>query len=126
MKTTIEKPWGYEEPVLTTDYYSLKYLHINRFEETSMKFHKSKHESFYVVSGLVEFVRSDEFGQLEARIMKHGDLVHVSTFNLHQLKALEDSLVLEVSTPEHAGDVFRVQDKYGRPTVAYEEVPKTR
>jgi quercetin dioxygenase-like cupin family protein len=45
--------------------------------------------------------------------MRPGDRVHVAPKTVHRMTALEDSNILEVSTPE-LDDVVRLEDRYGR------------
>ena len=45
--------------------------------------------------------------------MRTAELVHVAPKTVHRMTALEDSDILEVSTPE-LDDVVRLEDRYGR------------
>jgi mannose-6-phosphate isomerase len=45
--------------------------------------------------------------------IREGDALHYPPGTLHRVTALEDTLILEVSTP-HLDDVVRVEDRYGR------------
>jgi quercetin dioxygenase-like cupin family protein len=47
--------------------------------------------------------------------MKPGDAIHVRPKTVHRMTAIEDTDVLEVSTPE-LDDVVRLEDRYGRTT----------
>jgi quercetin dioxygenase-like cupin family protein len=51
--------------------------------------------------------------QLEDMKLKIGDSFRISPGTIHQMVALTDCDVLEVSTPE-LDDVVRLSDKYGR------------
>ena len=111
----VEKPWGYELLWASTDRYVGKILHINAGHLLSLQYHEVKHESIYVLGGRMIFRYRDAQGALQDRVMGHGEAQQVPTGLVHQFEALEDSDVLEASTP-HLGDVVRLQDRYGRVT----------
>jgi len=68
-----------------------------------------------VLGGRMIFRYRDAQGALQDRVMGRGEAQQVPTGLVHQFEALEDSDVLEASTP-HLGDVVRLQDRYGRVT----------
>jgi quercetin dioxygenase-like cupin family protein len=47
--------------------------------------------------------------------MRPGEAVHITPKTVHRMTALEDSDILEASTPE-LDDVVRLEDRYGRET----------
>jgi len=54
-----------------------------------------------------------EADKLVQREMNPGDIFHIRPKTVHRMIALEDSDVLEASTPE-LDDVVRLEDRYGR------------
>ena len=52
-------------------------------------------------------------GKLTGREMLPGEAVHVTPKTVHRMTAIEDSDILEASTPELT-DVVRLEDRYGR------------
>ena len=52
---------------------------------------------------------------LQKREMLPGESVHIPPKTIHRMTAIEDSDILEVSTPE-LHDVVRLEDRYGRET----------
>ena len=52
-------------------------------------------------------------GELDALEIGQGDAFHYPPGTVHRVTALEETLILEVSTP-HLDDVVRVEDRYGR------------
>ena len=109
----IEKPWGHELLWASTDRYVGKILHIHAGHLLSLQYHERKHESIFVLRGRIVFRYRDEQGALQDRVMAAGDAQQVPAGLVHQFEALEDSDVLEASTP-HLDDVVRIQDRYGR------------
>jgi mannose-6-phosphate isomerase len=108
----VEKPWGYELHWAKTERYVGKVLHVNAGHALSLQYHNKKDETIYLHSGLLLF-EIEVDGQLTKREMKPGESVHVTPKTVHRMTALEDSDILEVSTPE-LDDVVRLEDRYGR------------
>jgi mannose-6-phosphate isomerase-like protein (cupin superfamily) len=110
----VEKPWGWELIWAHADDYVGKILFVKAGESLSLQFHKEKDESWYVQSGRARL----ELGAVGDTILKEGVIVTGDSFHfvpgtVHRVTALEDTTILEVSTP-HLGDVVRLEDRYGR------------
>jgi mannose-6-phosphate isomerase len=112
--TRVDKPWGYELHWAKTDRYVGKILHITAGHALSLQFHNVKDETVMVHSGklLYEIEVDGVLTQIE---MGPGTAIHVTPKTVHRMTAIEDTDVLEVSTPE-LDDVVRLQDRYGRTT----------
>ena len=110
----VEKPWGWELIWALTDGYAGKILFVKAGESLSLQFHNEKDESWYVLDGRahVELCRAGE-GILEEEVVVPGAAFHFPPGTVHRLTALEDTRILEVSTP-HLDDVVRLEDNYGR------------
>jgi mannose-6-phosphate isomerase len=111
---TVEKPWGSELIWAHTVSYAGKILLVKAGESLSLQFHNEKDEAWYVLEGRarVELGKAGE-GILEQEIIGPGQAFHFPPGTVHRLKALEDTRILEVSTPE-LDDVVRLEDAYGR------------
>ena len=111
----VEKPWGYEIWWARTDRYVGKILHVNKGESLSLQYHNVKDETILMQSGLLLFEtgQKGDAGPLTRLEMKPGDVFHITPGTLHRMTALEDSDLVEVSTPE-TDDVVRLEDRYGR------------
>jgi quercetin dioxygenase-like cupin family protein len=110
--TRVEKPWGYELHWAKTDRYVGKVIHVNKGHALSLQYHNIKDETIFLWSGKLLF-EIDVNGQLEKREMKPGEAVHITPKTIHRMTAIEDSDILEASTPE-LHDVVRLEDRYGR------------
>ena len=110
--TRVEKPWGYELHWAKTGRYVGKIIHVNAGHALSLQYHNLKDETIYLHSGRLLF-EIQEGGAMVAREMRPGEAVHVTPKTTHRMTALEDSDILEVSTPE-LDDVVRLEDRYGR------------
>ena len=110
----VEKPWGYELIWAHTDLYVGKILFVRAGHSLSLQFHNEKDESWYVQSGRAE-LELGEAGQgiLNTEVIGAGASFHYAPGTVHRVTALEDTTILEVSTP-HLDDVVRLEDRYGR------------
>jgi mannose-6-phosphate isomerase len=110
----VEKPWGYELIWAQTDHYAGKVLFVRAGQSLSLQFHNEKDESWYVQSGRAE-LELGEAGQgaLNTEVIAEGASFHFVPGTVHRVTALEDTTILEVSTPQ-LDDVVRLEDKYGR------------
>ena len=111
----VEKPWGYELHWAKTDRYVGKVIHVNAGEALSLQYHNLKDETILLWSGriLFEIRKGEKEGQPEVFEMLPGDKVHVAPKTVHRMTAVEESDIIEVSTPE-LDDVVRLDDRYGR------------
>ncbi len=109
----VEKPWGHEEIWAETDRYLGKILSIRRGERLSLQLHRQKDESIYVLRGRLKLTLETAAGELEDEELEPGDARRVLPGRRHRFEAIEDTELLEVSTPE-IDDVVRLQDDYGR------------
>ena len=110
----VEKPWGWELIWAETDAYVGKLLFIRAGDALSLQYHEVKDESWLVREGRARL----ELGQagddeLETIEIETGDALRYRPGTLHRVTALDDTLIVEVSTP-HLDDVVRVEDRYGR------------
>ena len=109
----VEKPWGYELVFAWTERYCGKLLFVRAGEQLSLQFHRQKDEVVYLHEGRIELEVGDPGGPLDVEVVAAGHAFHFTPGVVHRWRALEDSLVLEVSTP-HLDDVVRLEDRYGR------------
>lgn len=110
----VEKPWGWELIWAIADDYVGKVLFVAAGHSLSLQFHREKDESWYVQSGRAK-LELGEVGQavLSEEVIGAGAAFRYRPGTVHRVTALEDTTILEVSTP-HLDDVVRLEDKYGR------------
>jgi len=112
----VPKPWGHETIWAHTDNYVGKILHINAGHALSVQYHNVKDETVYLLSGqLIYRIWEGEGEQKQARDvgLAIGDAFRIVPGTIHQMEAVTDCDILEVSTP-HLDDVVRLKDRYGR------------
>ncbi len=109
----VEKPWGHEVWWAQTESYAGKLLVVNAGHALSLQFHREKDETSYLLSGRLRLTQGGSADALSEREVEPGEAWRNEPGVVHSIEALEDSVVLEVSTP-HLDDVVRLQDRYGR------------
>ena len=111
--TTVDKPWGHELIWAKTSRYVGKILHIKAGEALSLQYHRVKDETIMVLSGKLRFEFFAEDEAPGARELGPREPFHITPGLRHRMIAIEDTDVVEVSTPE-LDDVVRLEDRYGR------------
>ena len=110
----VEKPWGWELVWAYSERYCGKLLFVRSGHALSLQYHEVKDESWYVEQGRADLelgIAGEE--TLERREIGPGDCFRFRPGTVHRVRAIEDLLVIEVSTPE-IDDVVRLSDDYGR------------
>jgi mannose-6-phosphate isomerase-like protein (cupin superfamily) len=107
----VEKPWGYELIWAHADAYVGKVLFVRAGHSLSLQFHRVKDESWYVESGRARLELGDTGDAvLNEEVIGAGASFRFRPGTVHRVTALEDTTILEVSTPH----VVRLEDAYGR------------
>ena len=120
----VEKPWGREVWYADTSGYAGKVLEVKSGRRLSLQYHERKTETLYLLSGKVlltfrpiasgETPSASLVTAADQRVWLPGQALHVPVRTIHRFEALEDSLLIESSTPDLT-DVVRLQDDYDRP-----------
>jgi mannose-6-phosphate isomerase len=112
--TRVDKPWGHEVIWALTDDYCGKILFVKAGESLSLQFHREKDESWLVHSGRAELEMAEPGKKLPgSEVVGPGAAFRILPGTVHRVRALEDTTILEVSTPQ-LDDVVRLDDRYGR------------
>ena len=109
----VEKPWGWELVWAEAGDYVGKLLFVRAGESLSLQYHEVKDESWLVQEGRARLELGEVGGELETFEIAAGDAYRLRPRTVHRMTAVEDTLVVEVST-NHLTDVVRLEDRYGR------------
>ena len=110
----VDKPWGYELIWAVAEAYVGKILFVEAGQSLSLQFHRQKDESWFVQSGRAKLELGAEGAeQLVESEIGAGDAFRYRPGTVHRVTAIEDTTILEVSTP-HLEDIVRLADAYGR------------
>jgi mannose-6-phosphate isomerase-like protein (cupin superfamily) len=110
----VDKPWGYELIWAETAEYVGKLLFVKAGQALSLQFHRVKDESWLVQGGRAKLeLGSPGEAVLRTEVIGAGAAFHYPPGTVHRITALEDTTIVEVSTPQ-LDDVVRLEDRYGR------------
>lgn len=109
----VDKPWGHEIWFAHGERYAGKLLTIAAGERLSVQYHEEKDETSYLLSGRLLLSQGESAEEMAVDEVGAGTAWRISPGTVHCVEALEDSVVIEVSTPE-LDDVVRLADRYGR------------
>ena len=110
----VEKPWGWELIWAEAEEYVGKVLFVRAGQSLSLQYHMRKDESWYVESGRAELELGEVGAEaLDRLVITRGDRFRFRPGTVHRVTGLEDTTILEVSTP-YLDDVVRIEDRYGR------------
>jgi len=105
----VPKGWGEELIIENNELYCGKLLIFKKGCKFSMHYHMIKDETWYVDKGIFIYRWIDtETADLKEQTLTSGDIVRQQPGQPHQLEALEDGVVFEVSTQHFDSDSYRV------------------
>lgn len=105
----VPKGWGHEIIFENNELYCGKLLVFKKGAKFSMHYHMIKDETWYVQEG--EFIYrwiDTETAEVQQEVLVVGDSVRQRPGQPHQLEALTDGTIYEVSTTHFDSDSYRV------------------
>lgn len=120
-KTKISKtPWGETWDWSTHDTAHGRIIKVRGGHRTSLKFHKLRNKSFFVLSGVVDFTFGDsktttepEFHPYQTTRIGPGETFTVQSECPYRITAVDDSVLIELGDRSR-DDFIRLEDDYGR------------
>lgn len=109
----IEKPWGRETILAETECYASKILFVARGSRLSLQHHEQKSETMYLLHGRIRLSVGRSLDDLHEIELGQGELIDLPMGTVHRVQALEDSQIIEASSPE-LDDIVRLADDFGR------------
>jgi quercetin dioxygenase-like cupin family protein len=105
----VPKGWGKEVIIENNELYCGKLLCFNKGAKFSMHYHMIKDETWYVDKGefLYRWIDTETADVIEQKLVV-GDTVRQRPGQPHQLEALTDGVIFEVSTTHSDSDSYRV------------------
>ena len=102
-------------------------LFVRAGQALSLQYHEHKDESWLVQCGRASLELGLVGGELETTEIGRRRRFRYRPGTVHRVTAIEDTTIIEVSTP-HLDDVVRLEDRYGRPErdASGEPLPVTR
>jgi mannose-6-phosphate isomerase-like protein (cupin superfamily) len=115
----IPTPWGHEIVWDALPSIRGKALFIRKGERTSLKYHTTKDEVFYIMSGMAKIQYADEKWHYRKNYpftydnFITGDCLTVQANCPYRIEAVEDCTILEIGN-QRIGKTVRLEDDYGR------------
>ena len=106
----VYKDWCYEKWIVNKTEYCFKILFIEENKKVSWHYHILKDETFYVQSGKILLLFSDEDDIEKANkiILNKGESFHIYRGLRHRMIAIEDTELFEFSTEHFDEDSHRI------------------
>ena len=106
----VKKGWGKEIWFVNNNDYCGKILCFNKGKKFSMHYHVEKKETWYIAKGkfLFSWICPTE-GKVYSEYLNVGDVITNEKGEAHQMEALEDSEIFEVSTFHKDSDSYRIE-----------------
>ena len=95
----IQKAWGEEIQIANTFGYCGKILKVSEGYRSSIHRHE-KDETFYELDGEIYAELGENPEDLEGVIFRGGGIIHIPINMWHRFSGLEDSRIIEFSTPD--------------------------
>lgn len=107
----VPKGWGFEKWIVNSEEYCGKLLYFVKDKKCSWHYHVLKDEVFYIHSGkvMVLFSEQDDIEKANKITLSKGDKFHVYRGLRHQVIALEDTELFEFSTQHFDSDSHRIE-----------------
>lgn len=109
-KRIIPKAWGEEIIIHNGEDYCGKILRFKKRGRFSMHFHLKKSETWYVSKGSfkINWINT-KTATPHGQLIYVGDIIEIPQGQPHQLTALEEAEIFEVSTQHFNDDSYRIQ-----------------
>jgi len=108
-----EKPWGFFEVLLETEFSKVKILSINPNQMLSMQMHRYRSETWYITQGKATVTIGDKVVDLFP-----GESISIDANEKHRVQnfGAEVLELIEVQSGSYFGedDIIRFEDIYGR------------
>ena len=106
----IPKGWGHELIIVNNEKYCGKILVFKAGCKFSMHYHLIKQETWYVTKGQFTFNWIDtNTAERNTLYLREGDVVTIPIGMPHQLTAIEEGEIFEISTEHFDSDSYRVE-----------------
>jgi len=106
----IPKGWGHELIIVNNEEYCGKILVFKKGCKFSMHYHIKKQETWYVNKGMFIFKWIDtDTAKVHEDILEVADVVTIPRGMPHQLEAIEDGEIFEISTQHFDTDSYRIE-----------------
>lgn len=109
-RNIVPKKWGQEIIIHNDEKYCGKILQFIRGSKFSMHFHMKKHETWFVDYGVFNLRYVDtNTAEIHTEVLETGAIIEIEPGTPHQLIAVTEGAIFEVSTTHYDYDSYRVE-----------------
>jgi len=106
----VTKGWGHEVHIVNNNMYCGKVLHFHQGTVSSLHYHINKYETWYIAKGSVKITGINPDTAEEYMLVAYeGSVIDLPRGIIHQVEALTNADIFEVSTPDTEEDNYRVR-----------------
>jgi len=106
----VNKYWGYMTTIIDHDNISVKRIFMSKGSQSSLEYHIKKKESYLIEKGKLKVGFRVGRAQNKSLIMNEGDVITIPIGLMHMRMAQEDTMIVEISTPDSDSDSYLVED----------------
>jgi mannose-6-phosphate isomerase-like protein (cupin superfamily) len=104
-----EKYWGSIETIAGGEV-AAKRIFVRKDGQSSLEFHVHKYESYWIQSGVLKVGLRVGRAENHSLVLRAGESYDITPGVMHMRIALEDTVIIEVSTRDSDADSFLVED----------------
>ena len=105
-----DKYWGFIQSIYADDEFTLKEIFMKAGTQSSMEYHLSKDEKYFIREGKLKLGLRIGRAQNKSIILEKGDVYHVPPGLMHMRMAIEDTTIIEWSNKDDDSDSNIVED----------------
>ena len=102
-----KRSWGGEFIIRVTPYFVIKLLYLTEGNRGGLQYHHFKDETGLLISGRLSILEGESLDSLRESTIIPGTIFSFKPGVIHREEAIEDSIILEISTP-HFNDRVRL------------------
>ena len=106
----VDKYWGNMKTLFETDTHTVKRIFMREGTQSSMEYHVKKKESYYIESGRLKVGTRIGRAKNTSLVLEQGQVFHIPVGFMHMRMALEDTVIIELSTLDDDADSHIVED----------------
>ena len=106
----LDKYWGNIKTNFENKTHTVKRIFMRKGTQSSMEYHIKKEESYFIESGKLKLGTRIGRAKNTSLILNQGDVFHIPQGFMHMRIALEDTVIIELSTLDDDADSHIVED----------------
>ena len=107
---SVEKYWGRMDTLFEGEDFTVKRIFMRAGSQSSLEYHVRKEESYYIESGVLKVGLRLGRAENKSITLHKGDIFHIPVGLMHMRMAIEDVVIVEISTKDDDSDSHIVED----------------